>query len=123
MKDKHNKSWNLIPHKTAEFYLICCINEAVHTFAKDNNIEIPNMGGFALPYSEPFNSIVKDYIPRQWAIEYIHWAIDETLSTFAKEHNLEYKCEDSFFLKQFSDDLDRVTKAWQERRWGIKHEN
>lgn len=41
MKDKHNKNWNLIPHRTAELYLICCINEAVYTFAKDNKIQIP----------------------------------------------------------------------------------
>ena len=113
MKDKHNKNWSLIPHRTAELYLICCINEAVYTFAKDNNIEIPDEGGFALPYLEPFNSIVKDYIPRQWAIEYIRWAIDKTVSAFAKEHNLEYKYEDSFFLTQLSEGIDKFAKAWQ----------
>ena len=113
MKDKHNKSWNLIPHRTAELYVICCINEAVYTFAKDNNIEIPDEGGFALPYLEPFNSIVKDYIPRQWAIEYIHWAIDESVSAFAKYNNLSYSRGEISFFERFTVGLDAFVEARQ----------
>ena len=113
MKDELIKEWNLIPQKTAELYLICCINEAVCTFAKDNNIEIPDEGGFALPYLEPFNSIVKDYIPRQWAIEYIHWAIDESVNTFAKYNNLSYSRGESSFFERFTTGLDAFVEARQ----------
>ena len=115
MRDNFIKEWNLISRETAKLYTICCINEAVYTFAKDNNIEIPDEGGFALPYLEPFDSIVKDYIPRQWAIEYIHWAIDEAVDAFAKYYNLSYNRGETSFFEQFIVGLDNFARVWQEK--------
>lgn len=95
----------LVPFSIAETFVIGCVNEAVFAVADQQNISVPDEGGFSLPYVLLFLDIFRKRVPYQWVIEYTHWAINEAVSNFAKKYEIAFIPDDNF-AKQFTDGFD-----------------
>lgn len=107
--------WDLVSYNIAEAFAICCINNAVYSFAEENNVDIPSREGFALPYIENFRKIFRDYVPCSWMMFFIHWAIDEAVSDFAEAHNLEFVSNNDF-LEKYTEGFNEFRKVVQAKK-------